>query len=100
VEDPDSRAAAQRGAFGVCPAVAADLHDGYPDPGRFSIDPEKYVSSTVSAGLQDRWITINQQILSRTGMQKIIDDFWPLRQRKEDFGSRRDSGADAPGLLR
>jgi hypothetical protein len=82
------------------PSGCRRLHGGDPDPARFSKDPEKYVSSTVSAGLKDRWITINQQILSSTRMQKIIDDFWPLRQGKEAFGARRDSGADTPGPLR
>jgi len=37
--------------------------------------PEKFVSATVSAELQDRLATISQQILSGTRLQKIIDNF-------------------------
>src|SRR5712672_2308932 len=37
--------------------------------------PEKFVSATVSAELQDRLATISQQILSRTRLQKIIETF-------------------------
>jgi uncharacterized protein involved in exopolysaccharide biosynthesis len=35
--------------------------------------PEKFVSATVNAELQDRLATISQQILSNTRLQKIID---------------------------
>src|ERR1700688_1844880 len=34
--------------------------------------PEKFVSSTVNAELQDRLATISQEILSQTRLQKII----------------------------
>lgn len=37
--------------------------------------PEKFVSATVNAELQDRLATISQQILSSTRLQKIIDNF-------------------------
>src|SRR5262249_2191324 len=37
--------------------------------------PEKFVSATVNAELQDRLATISQQILSSTRLQKIIDKF-------------------------
>ena len=45
--------------------------------------PEKYVSSTVSTDLQDRLMTINQQILSSTRLQKIIDDFGLYAKEKK-----------------
>jgi polysaccharide chain length determinant protein (PEP-CTERM system associated) len=45
--------------------------------------PEKYVTSTVSTELQDRLMTINQQILSSTRLQKIIDDFGLYAQEKK-----------------
>jgi polysaccharide biosynthesis transport protein len=45
--------------------------------------PEKYVTSTVSSDLQDRLMTINQQILSSTRLQKIIDDFGLYAQEKK-----------------
>jgi polysaccharide biosynthesis transport protein len=45
--------------------------------------PEKYVSSTVSTDLQDRLMTINQQILSSTRLQKIIDDFGLYTKEKK-----------------
>src|SRR5437868_7077828 len=37
--------------------------------------PEKYVSATVSAELQDRLATISQRILSNTRLQKTIETF-------------------------
>lgn len=37
--------------------------------------PEKFVSATVSAELQDRLATISQQILSKTRLEKIINNF-------------------------
>ena len=37
--------------------------------------PENYVRSTVTAKLEDRMQSINQQILSRTRLEKIIQDF-------------------------
>jgi len=37
--------------------------------------PEKFVSTTISAELQDRLATISQQILSNTRLLKIIDTF-------------------------
>src|SRR6266446_2455654 len=37
--------------------------------------PEKFVSATVSADLQDRLATISQRILSNTRLQKTIDTF-------------------------
>lgn len=37
--------------------------------------PEAYVRSTVTARIEDRLQTINQQILSRTQLEKIIQDF-------------------------
>jgi protein tyrosine kinase modulator len=45
--------------------------------------PEKYVTATVSTELQDRLMTINQQILSSTRLQKIIDDFGLYTQEKK-----------------
>lgn len=45
--------------------------------------PEKYVTSTVSTDVQDRLMTINQQILSSTRLQKIIDDFGLYAQEKK-----------------
>jgi uncharacterized protein involved in exopolysaccharide biosynthesis len=37
--------------------------------------PENYVRSTVTARLEDRLQSINQQILSRTRLERIINDF-------------------------
>src|SRR5262245_10724264 len=37
--------------------------------------PEKFVSATVSAELQDRLATISQRILSNTRLEKIIQSF-------------------------
>src|SRR5882724_116244 len=45
--------------------------------------PERYVSSSVSTEVQDRLATINQQILSATRLQKIIDDFNLYREQRK-----------------
>lgn len=45
--------------------------------------PDKYVTSTVSADLQDRLATINQQILSATRLKKIIEDFDLYRNERK-----------------
>jgi polysaccharide chain length determinant protein (PEP-CTERM system associated) len=37
--------------------------------------PDSYVKSTVTAGLQERLTTLNQQILSRSRLERIILDF-------------------------
>jgi polysaccharide chain length determinant protein (PEP-CTERM system associated) len=44
--------------------------------------PEKYVTATVHADVQDRLATISQQILSSTRLQKIIDDFGLYREER------------------
>ncbi len=43
--------------------------------------PEKYVQSTVSTDITDRLQTISQEIMSRTRLQKIIDQFGLYRDR-------------------
>lgn len=45
--------------------------------------PERYVSSTVNAELQDRIATISQQILSSTRLKKIIEDFDLYHQERK-----------------
>jgi polysaccharide biosynthesis transport protein len=37
--------------------------------------PETYVKSTVTAKIEDRLLSISQQILSRTRLERIIEDF-------------------------
>jgi len=37
--------------------------------------PESYVKSTVTARIEDRLLSISQQILSRTRLERIIHDF-------------------------
>src|SRR5689334_11044322 len=48
--------------------------------------PERYVSATVNADLQDRLASISQQILSSTALQKIMDDFGLYREERKQFG--------------
>jgi polysaccharide chain length determinant protein (PEP-CTERM system associated) len=45
--------------------------------------PDSYVKSTVTAGLQERLTTLNQQILSRSRLERIILDFdlYPAERR-------------------
>jgi polysaccharide chain length determinant protein (PEP-CTERM system associated) len=45
--------------------------------------PDSYVKSTVTAGLQERLTTLNQQILSRSRLERIILDFdlYPTERR-------------------
>lgn len=45
--------------------------------------PERYVSSTVNTGAQDRLATISQEILSATRLQKIIDEFGLYRDERK-----------------
>ena len=42
--------------------------------------PDKYVTSTVSSGLQDRLAGLTQQILSSSRLMKIVDDFGLYRE--------------------
>jgi polysaccharide biosynthesis transport protein len=44
--------------------------------------PEKFVQSTVSTDITDRLTTISQEILSRTRLEKIIDQFGLYRDLK------------------
>jgi len=46
--------------------------------------PEKYVTATVNAELQDRLATISQQILSSTRLQKIIETFGLYKQQRKN----------------
>ena len=45
--------------------------------------PERYVASAVNGDLQDRLATINQQILSSTRLQKLIDTFDLYRDQRK-----------------
>jgi polysaccharide chain length determinant protein (PEP-CTERM system associated) len=45
--------------------------------------PDKFVASTVSTDLQDRIATISQQILSSTGLRKIIEEFGLYREERK-----------------
>ena len=47
--------------------------------------PENYVKSTVTTKIEDRLHSISQQILSRTRLERVI----------QDFNSTRPSGATA-----
>jgi polysaccharide biosynthesis transport protein len=51
--------------------------------------PEKFVSSTVNAELQDRLATISQQILSQTRLQKIIETF-NLYEKEHKTGTQQE----------
>ncbi len=65
--------------------------------------PESYVRSTVTAGVAERLTTITQQILSRTRLERIIDEFNLYQQERqivimEDIVGqmRRDVKIDVP----
>ena len=45
--------------------------------------PERYVSSTVNTGVQDRLASISQEILSTTRLQKVIDNFGLYRDERK-----------------
>lgn len=45
--------------------------------------PERYVSPTVNADVQDRLATINQRILSSTRLKKIVEDFQLYREERK-----------------
>ena len=46
--------------------------------------PQSYVKTTVSQGVSSRLRTISQQIYSRTNLEKIIEEFNLLSQKKTD----------------
>ncbi len=58
---------------------------------RFPKDPERYVSSTVNTGAQDRLATISQEILSATRLQKIIDEFGLYRNERRKWCRKKSS---------
>jgi succinoglycan biosynthesis transport protein ExoP len=77
--------------------------------------PDKFVSSTVNSDLQDRITTISQQILSSTGLKKVIDDFrlYPVERKtlfeeellekmRKDIGIKLEPGynKNRPGAFR
>ena len=77
--------------------------------------PDKFVSSTVNSDLQDRITTISQQILSSTGLKKIIDDYrlYPVERKtlfeeellekmRKDIGIKLEPGynKNRPGAFR
>src|SRR5262245_55536628 len=47
--------------------------------------PESYGQSTVTAGISDRLQTISQQILSRTALERVIEEFklYPVARKTE-----------------
>lgn len=49
--------------------------------------PESYVKSTVTSRIEDRLQTISQQILSRTRLEQIIQDFnlYPERRQRQEL---------------
>jgi hypothetical protein len=72
----------------VYAAVAADLLADT----LILVDSQKILrncQSTVSADWQDRLLTINQQILSSTRMQKIIDDFGLYARKRRLWFKKR-----------
>jgi polysaccharide biosynthesis transport protein len=59
--------------------------------------PKDYVTPNVNDDLQDRLRSITQQILSRTRLLHIIDQFEPVRGFARPPYARRQGGADAEG---
>ncbi len=59
--------------------------------------PETYVRSTVTTRIEDRLQSISQQILSRTRLERVIQDFelYPSERAAQPHGGCR--RADAPG---
>jgi polysaccharide chain length determinant protein (PEP-CTERM system associated) len=68
--------------------IVARLPDVYQAEAVILVDsqkiPDKFVSSTVNADLQDRITNISQQILSSNRLKKLIDDFglYPAERKK------------------
>jgi succinoglycan biosynthesis transport protein ExoP len=67
-------------------AVSSRLPRFYTSETLILVDPQKvpenYVKATVSSDLSDRLQTISQEILSRTRLQKIIDQFGLYRDQR------------------
>lgn len=78
--------AALVGSTAVC-GVVRILPNIYRSEALILIDsqkiPERYVSSTVNAGVQDRLASISQEILSATRLEKIIDEFGLYRNTRK-----------------
>ena len=67
-------------------AVSSKLPRSYQSDTLILVDPQKvpseYVKATVSIDVSDRLQTISQEILSRTRLQKIIDQFGLYKEAK------------------
>ena len=57
--------------------------------------PESYVRSTVTTRIEDRLQSISQQILSRTRLEQIVQDFNLYPERRSTRGDGRHRRADA-----
>jgi hypothetical protein len=55
--------------------AAPDLQRQHDDPGSAAKVPDEYVRSIVSADIDSRINTISQQILSRSNLERIIEEF-------------------------
>jgi uncharacterized protein involved in exopolysaccharide biosynthesis len=67
--------------------------------------PESYVRSTVTARIEDRLLSIQQQILSRSRLERVIDDFnlYPEVRQKlamEDIVDRMRTDIEGPLIER
>ena len=62
--------------------------------------PESYVRSTVTTRIEDRLQSITQQILSRTRLERIIQDFNLYAESAQDRDHGRHRRADAAATSR
>ena len=62
--------------------------------------PESYVRSTVTARIEDRLQTISQQIMSRTRLEQIVQDFNLYPQERADARAFHDANLEVATMCR